>query len=344
MGAGTNVQDRIVALHHLDCPWKPRDIEQQEGRAVRQGNTNKKVKIYRYVTEGTFDAYNWSLIENKQKFIGQVMTSKSPVRSAEDIDETALSYAEVKALATGDPRIKEKMDLDIQVAKLKLLKSNYQSQMYRMEDNLIKYFPQQIQKSKETIEGLKEDLQFLSEHRLLKDEFLMTIEDKVYSEKKDAGYALISACKQAKEPNVKLDIGKYRGLQMSLTFDKFSRQVRLNLKNELSYSVDLGSDVYGNLTRINNLLDTLPQRLKNEKEHLSNLEQQMASAKVEVEKPFLQDSELKEKTERLTQLNYELSNDNHNENLPEQDGVDKEEIYKDTLELEEDINDMSFDI
>jgi hypothetical protein len=310
MGAGTNVQDRLVALHHTDCPWKPRDIEQREGRIIRQGNQNETVKIFRYVTEGTFDAYNWALIENKQKFIGQVMTSKSPVRSCEDIDETALSYAEVKALATGDVRIKEKMDLDIQVAKLKMLKADHTGQNYRLEDNLAKHFPQQIQKTEEQIAGLETDLKRLTECSPAKaEDFSMTVMGTAYAEKKDAGAALIEACKQMTDPDATVDVGKYRGFSMQLWIDKFSETFKVTLKNQLGHGTEMGADPLGNITRINNALEAIPKLLAQEREQLETLHRQVENAKVEIQKPFPQDVELKEKTARLNALNALLNVD-----------------------------------
>ena len=231
MGAGTNVQDRLIALHHLDVPWRPSDIEQQEGRILRQGNLNPKVKIFRYVTEGTFDSYSWQLIENKQKFIGQIMTSKSPVRSCEDIDEAALSYAEVKALATGNPYIKEKMDLDIQVSKLKLLKANHTSQRYRLEDNIAQHYPKQIATMKERLAGYRADIQTYEQNKPIdKDSFSIKIGNRVFADKKEAGTVLIDMCRNAKQPNTAVAIGEFQGFKMSVTFDSFSSKFAIALK------------------------------------------------------------------------------------------------------------------
>ena len=256
MGAGTNVQDRLIALHHLDVPWRPSDIEQQEGRILRQGNMNDKVKIFRYVTEGTFDSYSWQLIENKQKFIGQIMTSKSPVRSCEDIDEAALSYAEVKALATGNPYIKEKMDLDIQVSKLKLLKANHTSQRYRLEDNIAKHYPMQITALKERLEGYRADIQTYAAHKPVdKDAFSMKIGNRTYTDKKEAGAALIDMCRSAKQPNMAVTIGEYQGFKMSVSFDSFFSKFTISLKGSLSHEVEIGADPLGNLQRLSNALE-----------------------------------------------------------------------------------------
>jgi hypothetical protein len=321
LGAGTNVQDRIIALHHLDCPWKPRDIEQQEGRALRQGNRNKKIYIFRYVTESTFDAYNWSLIENKQKFIGQIMTSKSPARSCEDVDDRALTYAEIKALATGDPRIKEKMDLDIEVIKLKMLKSSYMNQHFRLEDSLIKYFPPAIQGSKERIAGLEADIKILAKNTpRTAESFSMEVESTVYAEKKDAGYALLAACKQLTDPKTVLPVGHYRGFALNLQLNCGSTD--LLLKNDLTYRIELGTDVFGNITRINNALDELPKKLEQQRFELDNLNQQVENAKDELKKPFLQGQELLEKTELLNQLNIELTV--HDNNSGEETVVNEE--------------------
>ena len=310
MGAGTNVQDKLIALHHLDVPWRPSDIEQQEGRILRQGNENPKVRIFRYITEGTFDAYSWQLIENKQKFIGQIMTSKSPVRSCEDVDEAALSYAEVKALATGNPYIKEKMDLDIQVSKLKLLKANHTSQIYRLEDNIAKNYPKKISAAKEMIAAYEIDLAHYKEVKPAdKESFAMKLGERIYTDKKEAGTALISFCRQVKTPNVATPIGEYLGFKMSVTFDSFYQKFTVNLKGALSHNVEIGTDVFGNLTRIGNALDAMEKELQKEKEALSNTKKQLENAKEEVKKPFAQESELNEKLERLSELNALLNMD-----------------------------------
>ena len=315
MGAGTNVQDRLIALHHLDVPWRPSDIEQQEGRILRQGNMNDKVKIFRYVTEGTFDSYSWQLIENKQKFIGQIMTSKSPVRSCEDIDEAALSYAEVKALATGNPYIKEKMDLDIQVSKLKLLKANHTSQRYRLEDNIAKHYPMQITALKERLEGYRADIQTYVAHKPVdKDDFSMKIGNRTYTDKKEAGAALIDMCRSAKQPNMAVTIGKYQGFKMSMSFDSFFSKFTISLKGSLSHEVEIGADPLGNLQRLFNALEGMTGKMADVEQKLSNVEHQLETAKVEVTKPFAQEQELAEKLERLAELNALLNMDEKGDN------------------------------
>ena len=310
MGAGTNVQDLLIAEHHLDVPWRPSDIEQREGRIIRQGNHNERVRIFRYITEGTFDAYSWQVIENKQKFISQIMTSKSPVRACEDIDEASLSYAEVKALATGNPYIKEKMDLDIQVSKLKLLKANHTSQIYRLEDNIAKHYPKKISALKERIAAYEIDVAHYREVKPAdKEIFAMKLGERVYTDKKEAGAALIAFCKQVKSPNIATPIGEYLGFKISVTFDSFSQKFTLNLKGALSHNVEVGSDVFGNLTRINNALSAMEHELTKEKEQLSNTEKQLENAKEEVTKPFAQEEELNEKMNRLAELNALLNMD-----------------------------------
>ena len=315
MGAGTNVQDRLIALHHLDVPWRPSDIEQQEGRILRQGNMNDKVKIFRYVTEGTFDSYSWQLIENKQKFIGQIMTSKSPVRSCEDIDEAALSYAEVKALATGNPYIKEKMDLDIQVSKLKLLKANHTSQRYRLEDNIAKHYPMQITALKERLEGYRADIQTYAAHKPVdKDAFSMKIGNRTYTDKKEAGAALIDMCRSAKQPNMAVTIGEFQGFKMSVSFDSFFSKFTISLKGSLSHEVEIGADPLGNLQRLSNALEGMTGKMADVEQKLSNVEHQLETAKVEVTKPFAQEQELAEKLERLAELNALLNMDEKGDN------------------------------
>ena len=310
MGAGTNVQDRLIALHHLDVPWRPSDIEQQEGRILRQGNLNPKVKIFRYVTEGTFDSYSWQLIENKQKFIGQIMTSKSPVRSCEDIDEAALSYAEVKALATGNPYIKEKMDLDIQVSKLKLLKANHTSQRYRLEDNIAQHYPKQIATMKERLAGYRADIQTYEQNKPIdKDSFSIKIGNRVFTDKKEAGAVLIDMCRNAKQPNTAVAIGEFQGFKMSVTFDSFSSKFTIALKGQLSHEVEIGADPLGNLQRLSNALDAMTGKMADVEQKLANVEHQLETAKVEVTKPFPQEAELSEKLERLAELNALLNMD-----------------------------------
>lgn len=309
MGAGMNVQDRLVALHDLDAPWRPGDLEQRSGRIIRQGNRNKQVHIFRYVTEATFDAYLWQTLENKQKFISQIMTSKSPVRSCEDIDETALSYAEIKALCAGDERIKEKMELDVDVARLKLMKANHQSQQYRLEDNILRHFPEQIEQNKGFIAGFQADMQTLAEHPHPQDGFAgMTVRGDVLTDKENAGAALVDAMKEVKglEP---VPIGSYRGFQMSLTLEDFGKQYVLTLKGKMSHRVELGKDPRGNLIRIDNALAGMETRLARVQEKLDSLYAQMETAKAELGKPFPQEQELKEKSARLVQLNIELNID-----------------------------------
>ena len=339
MGAGTNVQDWLIALHHLDVPWRPSDIEQQEGRILRQGNMNDKVKIFRYVTEGTFDSYSWQLIENKQKFIGQIMTSKSPVRSCEDIDEAALTYAEVKALATGNPYIKEKMDLDIQVSKLKLLKANHTSQKYRLEDNIVKHYPVQIASMKERLAGYRADIQTYAQNKFPdKDTFSIKIGNRVYTDKKEAGAALIDMCRSAKQPNMAVTIGEYQGFKMSVSYDSFFSKFTVNLKGSISHEVEIGTDPLGNLQRLSNALEGMNKRMEEVAQKLENVEHQLETAKVEVTKPFPQEAELAEKLERLTELNALLNMDEKGgdgidmddepENDGEQEEMDTEEIER----------------
>ena len=308
MGAGTNVQDRLIALHHLDVPWRPSDIEQQEGRILRQGNRNRKVKIFRYVTEGTFDAYSWQLIENKQKFISQIMTSKSPVRSCEDVDESALSYAEVKALATGNPYIKEKMDLDIQVSRLRLLKANYTSQKYRMEDNIVQHYPRQIVMVKELIEKLEQDIALYEQNAATsKDKFHMQVGSGVYDTRKDAGNAIIKFFQTDADGTAK--IGTYLGFSMNIAFDSFNRKFVLRLKGAMNHPVEIGPDPVGNIIRLVNVLKTMPDKLAEAKDRLETLTNQLESAKIEVTKPFQQEEELAEKLKRLAELNALLNMD-----------------------------------
>ena len=316
MGAGTNVQDRLIAMHDLDCPWRPSDLEQRKGRIERQGNKNEEVEVFRYVTENTFDAYLYQLVENKQRFISQIMTSKSPVRSAEDIDETALSYAEIKALATGNPHIKEKMDLDVEVARLKMLKANHLSQKYALEDQLIKFFPQQIKLAEERVAGYKADIAVVKANTPTEKEQFppMTIDGTTYMEKAVAGKAIIEACKQMTSPD-SVPIGSYRGFQMELSFDTFGKGYRITLKNELSHTVPLGSDIYGNITRLDNALDGMPTRLTSCTEQLENTRTQMENARTQVEQPFSQEEALQAKSKRLDELNILLNMDEKDHTL-----------------------------
>ena len=316
MGAGTNVQNKIIASHDLDCPWRPADLEQRAGRTVRQGNENPKVGLYRYVTEGTFDAYCWQLVEGKQKFSSQIMTSKSPVRSCEDVDATALSYAEIKMLAADNPHIKEKMDLDIQVQKLRILKSNYLSEKYELEDKIIKYYPTTIARTKETIAGLEKDILLAKEHPKPLDDTFVGIEVKgvSYSEKAEGGQKIIDACKEMTSPDP-VPLGKYRGFDLELSFDTFEKAYQVKIKGSLSRSVSLGTDATGNITRIDNAIEKISERLEAKSRELSTLEQQFATAKAEVEKPFDKEEELTEKTNRLNVLNGLLNVDKRENEL-----------------------------
>ena len=310
MGAGTNVQDKLIALHDVDCPWRPSDLEQRSGRIVRQGNENPQVDIYRYVTEQTFDAYLYQLVEGKQKFASQIMTSKSPVRSAEDIDETALSYAEIKMLATGNPYIKEKMDLDIQVQKLKMLKSNFLSEKYGLEDKVIKFYPQQIAYLKSRVEGLTKDVETAKSHPKPIDEqpLGMMVSGVSYSEKAEAGQAIINACKSMNSPDA-IPLGEYRGFQMELYFDTVQRNYVVKLKGETSRDVPLGDDAHGNIVRIDNGIERFEEALADTKNSLENTEKQFETAKQEIEKPFAKEEELRAKTARLDELNILLNMD-----------------------------------
>ena len=309
MGAGMNVQDRLVALHDLDCPWRPGDLEQRSGRIIRQGNRNKEVHIYRYVTESTFDAYLWQTVENKQKFISQIMTSKSPVRSCEDIDEAALSYAEIKALCAGDERIREKMDLDVDVARLRLMKANHQSQQYRLEDNILRHFPAQIEENKGFLSGFEADMKMLEQHPHPKDGFAgMEVKGDFLTDKDNAGAAILEAFKDAKGLE-SVPIGSYRGFSMSLTVENFGKDFILTLKGRMSHRVELGKDARGNLVRIDNALAQMPERYKTVQGRLENVQAQLATAKAELGKPFPQEAELKEKSARLAELNAELNID-----------------------------------
>ena len=327
MGAGTNVQDRLIALHHLDIGWKPSDLEQREGRIIRQGNHNKKVHIFRYVTESTFDSYMWQLIENKQKFISQIMTSKAPVRSCEDVDEAALSYAEVKALATGNPAVKEKMALDVDVAKLKLLKANHMNNQYRLEDDIARNIPQQIAKLTEIIDRYKADIAHFFEYKITDPEqFSMEISGKVFTEKKEAGAALLAVCKDIKSVNAAMDIGSYQGFNMRIQFDSWSKEFILSVKHESVAKVRLGADALGNITRINNLLESYPEKLAEAEQRLETVQEQMTNAKEEVGKPFPKEEELNQKLERLSELNALLNMDEREDTETEQsESKEKEE-------------------
>ena len=317
MGAGTNVQDRLVALHDLDCPWRPGDLAQRKGRIERQGNQNETVHVFRYVTEGTFDAYLWQTVENKQRFISQIMTSKSPVRSCDDVDETALSFAEIKALCAGDPRIKERMDLDVDVARLKLMKADHQSKQYHLEDQLLKTFPEEIEKNKGFITGLEADMATLAAHPHPEDGFAgMEVRGDTLTDKENAGAALLDACKEVKGSDP-VSVGSYRGFAMSVSFDAFRQEYMLLLKGEMTHRVTLGTDPRGNLTRIDNALAQMPQRLEAVKNQLDNLYQQQAAAKAEVGKPFAQEQELRDKSARLAELDVLLNMDGRGRPAPE---------------------------
>ena len=309
MGAGTNVQTRLAALHHLDCPWRPADIEQREGRILRQGNLNEVVKIFKYVTENTFDAYNWSILENKQKFIGQLMSGKNPSRSCEDVDEAALSYAEVKALASGDPRIIEMTDLDSQVTKLKLLKANHEGQRYMLEDRLIQFFPQAIKRRQEQIKGLEEDIAHLQAHPQDKDHFSISLAGELYTERKAAGQAIIEACTQMKNVSERIDLGEYRGFPLTLWADTQTQKFQVTMKHSLSHTIELGSDPVGNMARLDHALNIMVENLEENRANLENLTAQMEEAKIEVQRSFPQEQELAEKSDRLNVLRIALNMD-----------------------------------
>jgi N12 class adenine-specific DNA methylase/adenine-specific DNA methylase len=324
MGAGTNVQSRLVAVHHLDVGWKPSDMTQRNGRIIRQGNMNKEVKVFNYVTEGTFDSYLYQTLENKQRFISQIMTSKSPVRSCEDVDEQALSYAEIKALCAGNPLIKEKMDLDVQVAKLKVLKADHQSQKFRLQDNLLTKFPADIQETNAHIAGLKADAQLAAAHPQGKEEFCgMVIKGVAYDEKKTAGERLVLACSELLNTEEKV-IGSYRGFELSLRFDTFRSEYQALLKGQRKYTVPLGTDPLGNIARLDNSLNSFPERITAAENELTTLHQQQAAAQIEVEKPFPQEEELAEKSARLAELNAQLDVDEKS-HKPEQDEEEQED-------------------
>ena len=307
LGAGTNVQDRLIALHDLDAPWRPGDLEQRAGRIVRQGNMNPDVHIYRYVTEKSFDSYLWQTIENKQRFISQIMSSKSPVRACDDVDETALSYAEIKALCAGDPRIREKMDLDIEVAKLRLMKADYQSNQFKLEDQILKQYPEEIRQAQERAKGYQADMALLEAHPLPKDGFVgMAIKGKRIADKEAAGKMLLEACRLSPHD---MELGEYRGMKMTVDYDSYRQEVKLILRGEMSHTVTMGTDVYGNLTRIENALANMPQKLEKAEERIAELERQTEQAKAELGKPFAQEKELEAKAARLAELNAALNID-----------------------------------
>ena len=325
MGAGTNCQDKLIALHDLDCPWRPSDLIQRSGRIIRQGNNNPEVFIYRYVTEGTFDAYLYQLVENKQRFISQIMTSKTPVRSAEDIDETALSYAEIKSLASGNPLIIEKTELDTEVAKLKLLKQSHLSQIYAIEDRIIKYYPNEIKRLETKISNLKEDIELLKSNTTGEEIKFdkMIIQGKTYIDRMEAGNKILEICKGMTNPEP-IELGEYKGFKTSIEFDKIGRTFNFILKNKLSYEVGLGTDPSGNITRIDNELKDIEDTLKSTIDSLEDTKVQFENAKEEAKRPFKQEQELKEKSKRLDELNIKLNmNDKEKEVI---DFSDNEEV------------------
>lgn len=328
MGAGTNVQDRLIAIHHLDCPWRPSDLTQRNGRMIRQGNMNEKVHVFSYVTEGTFDAYLYQLVEQKQKFISQIMTSKTPMRTMEDIDEKALSYGEIKALATGNPKILEKTNLDTEVTKLKLLKQNFLSQKYDLQDKIIKYFPKEISRLNDKIASMKEDVVRLQEYTKPNiDGFSpMEIDNQIFLDKESAGNKLIECCKNLNSMEER-EIGEYRGFRMNLSFNSFSKNFEITLKNKYSYMVRLGSDIYGNITRINNCLENIEKDIPNECDELDNIKHQLENAKIEVEKDFTLESELQDKQHRLDELNIELKLNEKDKELLADEQEEREEKF-----------------
>jgi len=338
LGAGTNIQDKLIALHHMDCPWKPSDLEQQEGRILRQGNQNKKVKIFRYVTENTFDSYNWQILENKQKFISQIMTSKSPVRACEDVDDAALSYAEVKALATGNVYIKEKMDLDIQVSKLKLLKANHNSQRYRLETDIARKYPVEIQAVKRRLSALKGDWEEASRILGEKDAFAMTVDGILYTERKEAGLALLAACAGINGSREPVPVGNFQGFRLSISFDSFNHQYLLSVSREWNYKMEMGKDSLGNLKRLQNLLAGIEGMIPKGEQKLETLNQQLAVAQEEVKKPFPKEKELAGMLERLAELNTMLNMDQKEEqpvSREEKEGMEKAEKEAEEADREE---------
>ena len=322
LGAGTNIQDRLIALHHLDCPWKPADLEQQEGRILRQGNQNKKVKIFRYVTENTFDAYMWQILENKQKFISQIMTSKSPVRACEDVDDTALSYAEIKALATGNPYIKEKMDLDIQVSKLKLLKANHTSQKYKLETDIAKNYPMQIAAQKERLAGLRSDAEAVRPI-FENEDFSMIVSNKTFTDKKEAGTALLAACEGLKAIHTEGKIGTFHDFSLYAKFDAFNQRYIMTIKRKCSYLIEMGKDILGNLQRISNALGGIEKKMEETEQKLETLQKQLETAQEEAAKPFPKEKELQEKMERLAELNSLLNMDEKEKPQDQEKEVDQ---------------------
>ena len=316
---------------------RPSDLEQREGRIIRQGNMNERVKIFRYVTENTFDSYLWQIIESKQKFIGQIMTSKSPVRSCEDVDETALSYAEVKALATGNPYIKEKMELDMEVSKLKLAKANHDSQKYRLEDNITQHYPMQMSAIRERIAGFGKDIAMYEANKPAdKDSFTMTVAGKTYMEKKEAGAAIIAFCREMKSGNFATQMGDYLGFKLSVQFDRFSERFKLNIKGNITYTIEVGSDPLGNITRINNALEGISKDLQTAQEKLKNVERQLENAKLEVNKPFEKEEELNAKLKRLAELDSMLNMDGKDDSEVDlEDEPDEDDNARQTAEIKQ---------
>ena len=335
MGAGTNVQKKLIALHHLDCPWRPADLQQREGRIVRQGNENPEVDIYTYVTENTFDSYLYQLVESKQKFIGQIMTSKSPVRSAEDIDETALSYAEIKALCSGNPKIKEKMDLDVAVSKLKLLKSNHLSQIYSLESDIAHHYPRKINEHTQMIASYEKDIARRDENTHPNEDGFspMKIEGKTYTDKKAAGSAILEFCHNMKSPDA-VPLGQYRGFDMVIEFNKHYKTFDLDIRGERVYHVTLGTDIFGNIQRIDNALASLESYVRSSKETIAETQKQLETAKVEAQRPFPQEDELKEKQARLDELNIELNMDKRENEVVDDDRDEGEKESRSTREQE----------
>lgn len=327
MGAGTNVQNKIKAIHHLDCPWRPADLTQRNGRGIRQGNENDEIDVYTYVTEGTFDAYLYQLVENKQKFISQIMTSKAIVRSAEDIDEKALSYAEIKALAAGNPLIIEKTQLDTDVSKLKLLKQSYLNQIYTLEDAIVKIYPVEIKKNKDLIENIEKDIEIVKENTNINNEekfSAMTLNGKIYNKKENAGKMILEICKN-KQTKEQEEIGEYRGMKMSIEIQ--GKEFFLTLKNKSIYTVALGNDIYGNITRIDNAISDMEKRLEKTKIQLENLQQQFENAKQDAKIPFDKEQELQDKIKRLNEVNKELEiNDKENEIIDDLAENNKEDV------------------
>jgi len=327
MGAGTNVQTKLKAIHHLDCPWRPSDLEQRDGRILRQGNNNEEVEIYRYVTEETFDSYSYQLVEQKQKFIGQIMTSKAPVRSAADLDEAALSYAEVKALATGNPLIKERMELEVEVSRLKLLKSEYRNQKYRYETQISTTIPNKIANIKQRITGMKKDIETVSKYD--GDEFSIKVRDNIYTEKKDAGAFILSCIKDYKDLEMH-EIGQYKGFKLGVQNSAFYQSSQIVLQGAISHRLDMGTDAIGNIQRIDNMIKNMPESLNHSIEELHSAEEQLKDARNELEKPFEHEFELKQKKSRLTKITHELEMDKKDENIEidEDDSADEKSLAR----------------